>query len=168
MASIVNYCARFPDEDSDRLKFVPPLTTQSFLEIEAAKLHTVARLAREALESAPECHVVVCLRFIDHLKLMEESLREFAPTLVTTKTLGAQDTRLVIISHQAFKQRNICWEIHPRQLFFTLPIRFDQQLRVDFRHPDTTIRIVYDQKNTAELALPCHRKYGQHPRLDEV
>jgi hypothetical protein len=54
---------------------------RSLIEIEKAKLTTLARITREQLFNV-NCKVVICLNYIDNIKFLENELKEFKPLII--------------------------------------------------------------------------------------
>ena len=166
MPVIANNLVDFPEEDSCRLRKAlgPPPIWRS---LEEAKLNTIVRLARSILESDQSYRVVICLQFVDHLKRAGELLAEFDPVVATTMTLGHMDGRLTIVSRKCFQERRIQWDNRPRYVFFSHPLKFDEQLKADFRHESTFIQFIYDKQNEREIVYHRRRGFKDYPRLIE-
>jgi len=77
--------------------------TAAMQAIERAKRNTFIRLAREDLESDPQCKVILCLNYLDNIHKIADKLKQYNP-LVLVGEVTKDDDRWALIS--AFQEPN--------------------------------------------------------------
>ena len=72
----------------DRKQFFKSNIISKRRETELKKASTFARLAKEDLTKNPNCKVIIGVHYIDTLKILEESLKEFSPIILQGSVKG--------------------------------------------------------------------------------
>ena len=69
--------------------------TRSLLQIETAKIGTFARVAREKLESNPQCKVAICVNYSDTITDLLRMLADFEPLVLNGQVAGKNRQKIL-------------------------------------------------------------------------
>ena len=151
------------------------MITTALIMIEKAKINTMIRLARETLESDPNCKVILYVWYIDSIKRMQGSLKEYNPMVMYGETKITQrdtiienfqedsNTHRLLISNAKVGGIGISLDDrsgkHPRHLFMIPTYNFIDLHQATGRiHRTTTlsdahIRFIYSKEFRNETSI---------------
>lgn len=113
--------------------------------IESCKIATLINLTQSILDSNPDAKVIICIKYINHMKILANELIKYNPIMITLNDFDTTKTSKLIICSRSSAKRLADFGAPGQYVLFSMGM--EMEIVNSAFKSGSIIRFVYDKNN---------------------